>query len=136
MVTLSIEGSSLLLDVQGWDKLWAMKSRLEIPLSHIKDIHRDADMKIGWYGGLKMPGTDIPNVFRAGTFYVQGDWVFWDVRHPEQAIIISLADERYAKLIVEVPEPQAALQLVQDALARHKDDVAVAHAELDAALHP
>ena len=57
-----------------------------------------------------MPGTDIPNLFRAGTFYVQGDWVFWDVRHPEQAIIIDLADERYAQLIVEVEDPQAAVQ--------------------------
>jgi hypothetical protein len=134
MVTLNIEGSTLILEVQGWDKLWAMKSRLEISLAHIKGVHIDPDLKIGWYGGLKMPGTEIPSVFRAGTFYVQNDWVFWDVRHPEQAIIIDLADERYAKLIVEVQDPQIAVQQLQDALAHHQDNVAAAHAELDAAL--
>jgi hypothetical protein len=38
MVELSISGGSLELRVLGIDKLWALKSSLEIPLQHIAGI--------------------------------------------------------------------------------------------------
>src|SRR6516225_8546939 len=69
MVEVSVEGTTAVFTVQGWDKLWALRSRLEIPLAHISDVHTDASPKMGWFQGLKMLGTDIPNVFRAGTVY-------------------------------------------------------------------
>ena len=36
MVDVRIEGDRVVFEVEGWDKMWALKSRLEIPLSHIK----------------------------------------------------------------------------------------------------
>ena len=47
----------------------------------------------------------MPGLFAAGTFYYHGELVFGDVRHPEQAIIVSLQHERFKKLIVEVENP-------------------------------
>ncbi len=57
-------------------------------------------------------------MFRAGTFYQGDKWVFWDVRHPENAIVVELRDERYAKLIVEVADLEAAIGLLNKAIAR------------------
>lgn len=130
MVTLSVEENKLLLEVVGWDKLWALKSRLEIPLEHIKNIHTESHLPMGWFDGIKMGGTAIPNAFRAGTFYQQGEWIFWDIRNPEKAIVIELADERYAKLILEVEDPYAVIAIVEAALAQHRANVAAAYAEL------
>lgn len=134
MVNLSVEGDTLHLEVQGWDKLWAMKSRLEIPLVHISDVHAEPNPPMGWFQGLKMGGTDLPNVFRAGTFYQDGEWVFWDVRNKENTIAISLHDERYKKLIIEVEDPHVAVQQIREGLERHQANVVAAHAELDAVL--
>jgi hypothetical protein len=63
-----------------------------------------------------MPGTSVPGVIKAGTFYQDGKRVFWDVHHPEKTIVIDLHDERYNQLIVEVEDPQAAVSLIQSGL--------------------
>jgi len=63
-----------------------------------------------------MPGTTFPGVITAGTFYQHGKRVFWDVHNPERTIVIDLKDERYNELIVEVEDPNFAVDLVKAAL--------------------
>ena len=116
MVDLSIAEGKLVLHVRGADKLWSFKSSLEIPLVHIARVRADAEIARGWYHGIRMPGTNVPGVITAGTFYQDGKRVFWDVHHPEKTIVIDLHDEKYNQLIVEVEDPQAAVSLIQSAL--------------------
>ena len=116
MVELSIAEGKLALHVKGADKLWAFKSSLEIPLAHIASVHADPEAARGWWHGVRMPGTNLPRVITAGTFYQHGNRVFWDVHNPENTIIIHLHDERYNQLIVEVADPRAAVNLIQTAL--------------------
>lgn len=65
-----------------------------------------------------MPGTNIPGVLTAGTFYQDGKRIFWDVHHPEKTVVLELRDERYNELIVEVADPNATVEMVRAALAR------------------
>ena len=113
---LSIAEGKLTLHVRGADKLWALKSSLEIPLIHIAAVRADPEAARGWYHGIRMPGTNVPGVITAGTFYQDGKRVFWDVHHPEKTIVIDLHDERYNELVVEVDDPQAAIRLIQSTL--------------------
>jgi hypothetical protein len=96
--------------------VWAFTSSLEIPLVHIAEIRTDPDVAHGWWHGIQMPGTNIPGVLTAGTFYQDGKRVFWDVHNPDNTVVIELRDERYNELIVEVAVPQAAVELVRAAL--------------------
>jgi hypothetical protein len=116
MVDLSISDGKLSLHVRGADKLWAFKSSLEIPLAHIAGVQADSEVARGWWHGIRMPGTHLPGVIMAGTFYQDGNRVFWDVHDPEKTIVINLHDERYNKLVVEVDDPQMAVSLIQAAL--------------------
>jgi hypothetical protein len=118
MVDFSILDGVLVLHVRGADKLWAFKSSLEIPLEHIAGIRADAKVAHGWFHGLRMPGTSIPGVITAGTFYHQGKRVFWDVHNPDRTVVIELRDEDYNELIVEVADPSAAIEVIQAALPR------------------
>lgn len=113
MVDISIAEGKLILNVHGADKLWAIKSSLEIPLQHIVGVRADPDVAHGWFHGLRMPGSNIPGLLTAGTFYQHGQRVFWDVHNPEKAIVIELHDERYNELIVEAGDPQAAVELIK-----------------------
>ena len=113
---LSIPEGKLMLHVRGADKLWALKSSLEIPLVHIAGVRADPAAAHGWYHGIRMPGTNVPGVITAGTFYQEGKRGFWDVHHPEKTIVIDLRDERYSELVVEVADPEAAVKLIQTAL--------------------
>lgn len=116
MVDLSVAEDKLILHVRGADKLWALKSSLEIPLHHIAAVRADPSVAHGWYHGIRMPGTNLPGVITAGTFYQHGQRVFWDVHNPEKTVVIELRDERYNELIVEVADPKAALDLIRGAV--------------------
>ena len=51
----------------------------------------------------------------AGQVRQDGQWAFWDVHDPERAVIIDLADERYARLVVEVDDPRATAASINQA---------------------
>lgn len=116
MVEISIANGKLTLHVRGADKLWALKSTLEVPLAHVAGVRANPEIARGWFHGLRMPGTSIPGVITAGTFYQDGQRIFWDVHRPDKTIVVELHDERFNELIVEVANPQAAVSQIQDAL--------------------
>ena len=118
MVTIDLAGSSLVVNVEGLDKLWSFKSRLEIPIQHVAGVERDTEEAKKWYHGIRAPGTSLPGVITAGTFYQHGERVFWDVHNPENAIAIRLHDERYQRLVVEVADPDAIIAKIRAALAQ------------------
>jgi len=117
MVKIKIEGDRAAFEIEGWDKLWSMRSRLEIPLAHIKGAHVDSHPAMGWFQALKVAGTDVPNVFRAGTFYQDGGFVFWDVHHPEKTMVVELEHERFQKLVIEVVDPEETVNEVNRAVS-------------------
>jgi hypothetical protein len=116
MIEISIEADRAVFEVQGWDQLWSLRSRLEIPVAHINGARVDTQPAMGWFQGLKLSGTDLPNLFRAGTYYQDGGLVFWDVRHPEKTIVVDLNHERYQKLVIEVEDAEAAVALINNAV--------------------
>lgn len=117
MVKPVIANGNLILHVEGADKLWAFKSELTIPLKHIVDIRIDEEVVKGWWRGFKVPGTNLPGVITAGTFYQDGKRVFWDIHNPEAAVVITLEDESYNELVIEVEDPR---QFIRDIYAVRK----------------
>lgn len=115
MVEITIQGAAAVFEVEGLDKLWSFKSRLEIPLRHIRGARTDPTIARAWFIGLRMPGTHVPGVIAAGTFYQDGKRIFWDVHDPERTVVIQLADEKYDELVVEVADPDATVGLLDSA---------------------
>ena len=120
MVTISNQGDQLVLEIEGWDKLWAFKSRLEIPVSNLTGVRADREIAHGLWKGIRAPGTHLPGVIIAGTYYQGGQRIFWDVKDPEKVIVIDLADERYNQLIVEVQDPARTVQEIQKLIPNRK----------------
>jgi hypothetical protein len=116
MVTVSLDGDRIRFEVEGWDKLWALKSQLEIPLAHVTGVRMDPDAARGWWHGIKFPGTNIPGILTAGTFYQNDGVVFYDVHDPEQAIVLDLDHERYSKLVIGVEQPAETVAMIKAAI--------------------
>ena len=74
------------------------------------------EVALQWRKGVRAPGTHVPGVITAGTFYQEGEPVFWDVHDPEKTVVIQLRDERYARLVIEVDDPHATAAAIQKAL--------------------
>jgi hypothetical protein len=66
MARVEVVGDQLSVQIEGMDKLWTLKSRLEIPLAHVTDAEADPEAVRGWKG-WRGPGAHIPGVIVAGT---------------------------------------------------------------------
>ncbi len=107
MVDIHIADNALEIEVQGIHKLWSLRSTLRVPLSHIRDVRHDPERATKVFPGLRMPGTHIPYVYTAGTYY-QGDFRpdFWTVRNADRAIVIQCTSAgAFDEIIVEVADP-------------------------------
>jgi hypothetical protein len=113
MVEVTMLGDRVRFEVQGWDRLWALKSQLEIPLAHITAVRVDPEPARGWWHGLRMPGTQIPGILTAGSFYQHGGFVFYDVHDPDGTVVIELDHEHYQRLVIEVANPADVVQRLQ-----------------------
>ena len=108
MVTVTIINETISFEIMGWHKLWSLKSKLIIPRENIVKAYQDAS-EITFWKGLRMPGTEIPGLLATGTFYKNGR-IFRDASNKKNTIVITLREYYYKKLIIEVQNPQLALQ--------------------------
>ena len=112
MVEVSIEDKKLVLKIKGIGKVFALKSEFTIPLTNVRGVTADSGV-LKMPKGLRAPGTAVPGIFYAGTFYNDGDKVFWNVRHADKAIVVELEDEDFKRLVVEVENPAEIVELIE-----------------------
>jgi hypothetical protein len=119
MAHVEVAGDRLVIQLDRQDRLWAFRSELEVPLAHVTGAEVDPEQaRLPWSG---LPVRDrsgwLPGMVAAGQVRQAGQWAFWDVRDPDHALIIRLADERYARLVVEVDDPAATAKAIEEAIA-------------------
>ena len=123
MARVKIENGNLIIAMKGMRKFFAMKSEVSIPMANVesvttgldwKDLPKTLDKVLGtnsnelYYGG----------VFRDGGFWnSDGDKVFFDLRRKEDAIVITLKDEEFKKLIIGCENAEETVSIIQQALS-------------------
>jgi hypothetical protein len=113
MVDVHIEGDTVVFDVRGLHQLWAFKGRLDIPRDQIRGARHDPNAVTGWKG-WRAPGTHVPGLITAGTFHLDGDRIFWDVRDAANVVVVDLGDHKYRQLVIEVEDPSAVVTMLND----------------------
>jgi len=120
MVNISVSDDRIHFDVEGIDRMWALRSQLEFPLSHIPSVRVDPAAAKGWWHGIRLWGSNIPGILTAGTFYQNGRVVFYDVHDPSRTIVIELDHEHYDRMVVEVEEPEVEAKKVEKAIGKSR----------------
>lgn len=124
MTTVELTEDLLIVHVKGFDKVLSLKSKLKVPLTHVKGAESGPTIMEQWQRlrlGARV-GTNLPGVIKAGSFYHfdgERERVFWDVRHPQKALAINLTDEHYTRLIVEVDDPSLTVARIEEAVRAH-----------------
>ena len=111
MVVVSKLDNNFIFEVKGLHKVWSFKSELIIPVEHVVSATQKLVNWTSWEG-WRMPGTAIPFLIVAGTYYKDGEKNFWDVVDKNKAIIIELKDETYNNLVIEVENVEETLNLL------------------------
>jgi hypothetical protein len=108
-VSVRIEGQNLKVTISGWDAIWALKRGLTIPLNHVVGASvQPVSNKLGF----KVAGTGIPGGLKAGWFRAKGENEFWLAHKRTEALEITLRDEKYARLMLQVEDPQATAETI------------------------
>jgi hypothetical protein len=115
MVAINKSDNNFIFEVKGLHKLWALKHKITIPMENIQSVKHTPEMGKGWKNirfGLRMPGTYIPFVIKAGTYYTCDKIAFWDVIHSKNCITVALKDSNYNELVIEVANPEEAIKML------------------------
>ncbi len=94
------------IEIKGWDKIWSFKGSLTIPKDCIIRAYKhDGKLKPPFW---RCPGTAIPRVIIAGTYYGRGRKEFWNT-HFKGGIVFDLKDVEYTRIVVDVEAPDKVL---------------------------
>jgi hypothetical protein len=115
VVDIEIDDGIVTFRVAGLHKVWTLKSTVRVMLRNIVDVRAGAAAVPAGSAGWRLPGTWLPGVITAGSFWKRGQWTFWDVMRPERALVVTLKDHRYARLVVEVARPEEELRRLRQA---------------------
>ena len=84
-----------------WEKFWSLHGDFLIPKSNIVRV---IEGKQSWYGcQFRIPGTFVPWVIKAGSYWSRSGWEFWYVtRWSNYVYKIELRGMRYKSLVLGV----------------------------------
>lgn len=109
MARIVIENEWLTVHVTGIDRLLAFKGRIRVPLTHVRGVTTEREaMRVDWRM-IRIPGTFIPGIVRAGSYYrIRDGWYFFATHNLARSIAIDLRGEFYKRVVVQVEGETAA----------------------------
>ncbi|OPZ29441.1 MAG: hypothetical protein BWZ02_01004 [Lentisphaerae bacterium ADurb.BinA184] len=107
MVSIETAGDDVTLRVLGSHRMWAVKRTIRFKRQQVVTA---APAERGlWPPWCRCPGTALPWVIVAGTYYGRGRKEFWDHVRKGKAIRIDLRNGPYTRIVVDVADPETAL---------------------------
>lgn len=106
-MNLSLNDNTLIIDLEWYEQLWActLTQRFEIPLNHI-DRATTEEPQSSWTE-IRAPGTFVPGVIKAGTYYSSRGKEFWYVTSDHDYLTLDLNNETIRRMILTTPESEA-----------------------------
>ncbi|MEM7725469.1 MAG: PH domain-containing protein [Cyanobacteria bacterium P01_A01_bin.45] len=101
---LSIANENLKIEFSFLEQLLAARLHKfwEIPFSHIEQVTTNKPQT--HWRDLRSPGSSIPGLIRAGTYYTNRGKEFWYVTKKQNYLVIELKDEPYKRIILTIDE--------------------------------
>lgn len=105
-MNLSLNDNKLIIDLEWYEQLWAftLTQRLEIPLDHI-DRATTEEPQSDW-AEIRSPGTFVPGLIKAGTYYSKRGREFWYVTRDRDYLTLDLNHESYRRIVLTLPQSE------------------------------
>ena len=95
---ISIVKNELRISFSITKKILSMKGSFTIPLNHI--VRVTTQMPKPTWKEIKAPGTSIPGLIKAGTYYTDKGKEFWYVTKGKKILNLELKNESYKRIIL------------------------------------
>jgi hypothetical protein len=98
MPRISVTSSTLHVELSPFERLASLVREVKVPLEHLRSARVAHDP---WQElrGLRV-GTAVPRLVARGRFYHRGGRDFVFVRRGEQAVVVELDGDHYARLVL------------------------------------
>ncbi len=106
-MNLSIMGDKLLLELEWYEQLWAftLNKTFEIAIDRIERVTSE-EPQSNW-AEIRAPGTFLPGVIKAGTYYTQKGKEFWYVTKDRDYLTLELKDEPFRRIILTIDNSES-----------------------------
>lgn len=106
-MNLSLVGNILRIELEWYEQLLAFNwdKTFEIPLEHIEQVSTQ-EPSSSWTE-IRAPGTALPGVIKAGTYYSSRGREFWYVTQDKNYLVLELQDESFKKIILTLEQNQS-----------------------------
>jgi len=104
------------IELEWLEKLLAFyfSNTLSFPLSHIQRVSTAEPLAKWWE--IRAPGTFIPGVIKAGTYYVSGGKEFWYLTKDKDYLVLELKEDEYQRAIVNIDFSEMWCERIQQEL--------------------
>ena len=116
MTVIDVTGDQLVVTMQGLDRLWALRSRIAVPLSAVRGATADPGITRE-SAGFRSPGTHLPGKITAGTYRKDGTRTFWNLRNRQEAVVVELEGQHFTRLVLGVDDARATAERIERALS-------------------
>jgi hypothetical protein len=101
---LHLDHDSLSISWEWYEQLWAftLDKQMRIPLHHIDRV-TTAEPDSNW-AEIRAPGTFLPGVIKAGTYYTKRGKEFWYVTAEKNYLTLELHEEPYRRVVITLPD--------------------------------
>lgn len=118
-VELETHDAVLHVRFTGWDRVWALRRGPDIPLAHVTGAHVEDRADAVATLRLRIAGSWIPKRLGAGLFMTKGAGrQLWCVHRAPRVLVVELEQERWQRLVIQVPDPEANAALIETAPRR------------------
>ncbi|WP_437598585.1 hypothetical protein WMF28_38175 [Sorangium sp. So ce590] len=102
---LRMDGDRLTLTLEGVERLWAVKlAPIVVPREHV--TRAEATLPPATWRQIRAPGTALPGLIKAGTYYTDRGKEFWYTvrRRKHNPLTIELEGESYRRLVLTIDD--------------------------------
>ncbi|NJR67441.1 MAG: hypothetical protein HC771_01350 [Synechococcales cyanobacterium CRU_2_2] len=120
---LTLTPHQLSIQLEWYEQLWAftLHNPIVIPLAHL--VGATTEKPQSRWTDLRAPGTYLPGVIKAGTYYTRAGKEFWYVTADPHVLTLELCEEPYQRLILALENPQdwaTRLTQAKESLVQHQ----------------
>lgn len=105
-MNIDLSDDALTLSFEGLEQLWAAKlsSHVRVTRAHVK--RADTALPPATWKELRAPGTFLPGVIKAGTYYNDRGKELWYATRSQRdnPLTIELEGEKYDRLVLTLPD--------------------------------
>lgn len=112
---LSLNQSQLVIQMEWYEQLLAftLHNPIVVPLDHLLQV--TTEEPASRWTDLRAPGTHLPGVIKAGTYYTRQGREFWYATVDHQFLVLELREEPYQKIVLTVENNQDWLDRITQA---------------------